>query len=458
MVIVEFIALSATNLVLIAAIIRKRGIASAEGFCMAYLGLAAVTDNVALVVHYLLSPDSLPLGYREFAFRLYPTAVEILGLLILIAGLQFADGRARPVSRQLDEEELLQLRNIGVAITAVGLTLAIVALYLVGAFSISNFYGALNRFRSQELPFGGFWYRGADIAVFGLALTLPSLHGKTKRLLLVLALMMTVSFFLRANKGGLEEPLIWGAVVLFVYNEPFLKTFFNFKTVALALIIAFAGVGAKFWIVGRMADSEQTPSSFEQVVAATRAAAAMRWGDNGLYRGYCQFVNALPTNRALFHGSKVGVYSLTSWVPRFFYPDKPDHPFRGLGFMIYSDFHSFPDETPAPMLVGSAMADKGFVSLSEYLFLAGLFLGWFRRFTTTSSKSLYAHCGYMFFVLFGGFSAEEGTLGVFYTLLLAYGVIAAARSLLFASDLVILRPTLRPHSAASGAELDNLPG
>ncbi|MGH9709508.1 MAG: hypothetical protein ACRD37_03060, partial [Candidatus Acidiferrales bacterium] len=124
--------------------------------------------------------------------------------------------------------------------------------------------------------------------------------------------------------------------------------------------------------------------------------------------------------------SKVGVYALTSWLPRFVYRNKPDHPFRGLGFMMYSDFHSFPMETPAPTLVGSMMADNGIASLVEYLFAAGMFLGLFRRAATGAGASLYWHVGYVFFVLFGGFSADEGILGLIYTLLLGYGVVAAA--------------------------------
>ncbi|MGC1107216.1 MAG: hypothetical protein WA876_11820 [Candidatus Acidiferrales bacterium] len=163
MVFVEFIALSAINLGIILFIIRKWSIASAEGLCMAYLGMAVATDNIELVFHFLVSPGILPLGHRELAFRLYPTAVQIFGLLILIAGLWAADAKATPVSWDLDQPGLLRLRHIGIAITVVGLGLASIALYLVGALSSLNFYAALNSFRSEALPFGGFWYRGADV-------------------------------------------------------------------------------------------------------------------------------------------------------------------------------------------------------------------------------------------------------------------------------------------------------
>jgi hypothetical protein len=436
---IEFIFLSVINLGVITFIIRKRSIASAEGLCMAYLGMAVLTDNVELILHYFLSPELLPLGQRELAFRLYPTAVQILGLLILIGGLCIADGKPTPVSRDLTDFELLRLKTIGIAVTVVGLTLTLIALYLVGALSSLDFYASLNSFRDQALPFGGFWYRGADIAVFGLALTLPSLSEKRKCAVSVFALMVFISFFLRTNKGGLEEPILWGGIALFVYNRKFLQSLLNVRTFALALVLAFLGIGAKFWLLPQaMERSSSAQGSLVQLVKMAAAGTSERWGDDGLYRGYCQFVSSLPDNRYLFSGSKVGVYSLTSWVPRFLYPNKPDHPFRGLGFTIYSDFHTYPDETPAPLLAGSAMADNGFASLVAYLFVAGLFLGWFRA-LAAGSKSLYWQCGYLLFVLFGGFSAEEGTLGLIYTLLLAYGVVLAARLILAAKGLMTVR-------------------
>ena len=451
----EFILLSIANLTLICVMIRRRGIVSAEGLCLAYLGVAAATDNIALLFHFVSSPDALPLGYREFAFRLYPTALEILGLLVLFAALELVDGNPRALSRELATDELAQLRNLGFAIAAIGGILTLIALWLVGAFSAASFYSALNLFRDQALPFGGFWYRGADIAVFGLALTLPSMQDRMKRFALVLALMMFVAFFLRTNKGGLEQPLIWGALVLYVYNRILFKKLARLQTVALVLILAFFGVGAKFWILPYAGDRTSSRPSFSLIITQASAAAAVRWSDNGLYRGYCQFVNSLPDNRALFRNDKVGVYSLTSWIPRFLYPRKPDHPFRGLGYMIYSDFHTFDHETPAPMLIGSALADHGILSLVVYLALAGVFLGTLRR-VTASTHSFSVHSGYLLFVLFGGFSAEEGTLGILYILFLAFGVVAAARLLLFAVDLLTPSVSLRSVFAAHDVRLEKL--
>ncbi|HKW87926.1 MAG TPA: hypothetical protein VJN21_04135 [Candidatus Acidoferrales bacterium] len=424
---IEFLFLSGINLGMMVFIIRKWGIASAEGFCMAYLGAAALTDSLELIYHYFLSPDMLHLGYAEFAFRIYPTALHIVGLVVLFAGLAAVNFGPSPIARPLDKTGITHLKRLGVAIAIVGALLTSGAIYLVRALSAPSFYAAINAFRSQALPFGGFWYRGADVIVIGLGLTLPSYRNNLRRFFCTLAFMMLVSFFLRTNKGGLEEPVLWGALIVYLYDREFFRTLCRPRNVALACAIAFFGMGAKLWFLPfAYHRTENAPVTLTKIVDLATSTAATRWGDDSLYRGYCQFVNSLPDNRSLFAGNKVGIYTLTSWVPRFLLPNKPDHPFRGLGFMVYSDFHTLPMETPAPTLAGSAMADDGFRSLISYLFLAGIFLSTLRICTTMPEQSLYRHVGYVLFVLFGGLSAEEGILGLIYTLLLAYGVIAAA--------------------------------
>lgn len=448
--IIEFCVLSVVNLSLIGFIIRKWSLISAEGLCMAYLGMAVLTDNAQLLFHYVVSPAAMPLGYREFAFRIYPTEVHIVGLVVLIVGLSLANGNPRPVAQDLSQAELHKLRRIGVAVAVVGGILGIIALFLVGAPSAPSFYGALNTFRDEAVPFGGFWYRGADIAVFGLALTLPSLGRKKSFIPAVLLVMLGVSFFMRTNKGGFEEPILWAGIVLCVYNRDLFKSLWNIRLVALVVVITFLGVGAKTWLLPRMLHQESSSAAtvvdFFQLVRATTAT---RWGDDSLYRGYCQFVNALPDNQSLFRGSKVGVYALTSWVPRLIDPNKPDHPFRGLGYMIYSDYHAYPAETPAPTLVGSALADAGFASLVEYLLAAAIFLSLLRRWATRTHRSLYCHVGYMLFVVFGGLSADEGILGTVYTLFLAYAVIAAGYLMITSTEFF----SIRAHGGLSSPRL-----
>jgi hypothetical protein len=422
-----FIVLSAVNLGLILFIIRKRSFFSAEGLCMGTLGLMILTDNVQLIIQYMASADALPLGYKEFSFRIYPTIVHIAGLVFLILGLLLFDPRPTPVARQLGAPEILRLRNIGIAIAGFGFILTFVGVYLVSGLSPQAFYVTLSAFRTDPMPFGGFWYRGADIAVFGMALTLPGLQRKMGQFFLILILMMFVSFFLRTNKGGLEEPIVWAAFIIYIYNRAFFQSLLKFRTVALACAIMLAGMGLKGWFLPWALHRVSLPStSVQNLLQNAAATIATRWGDDGVYRGYCQFVNSLPDNRYLFKGYRIARYTVVSWLPRLVYPDKPEHPFGGIGAMINSDFHAYPTAKEAVTLIGSVFADDGYFTMVLYLPALALFLSTLRRMALARRYALHWHIAYALFTLFGGVSSEAGIIGVFDTLVLTFGIVAAA--------------------------------
>jgi len=433
--VLEFAVLATLNLALIVLIVRHWGLASAEGFCMAYVFMAVVTDHLELLFDYLARPGNLILGVHEFEFRAYPTVVHIVGLLALIAGL-FIFGKPRSVALELNETGTALLRRTGIAVALVGFVLLAVACYLAGAYPGPNFLESLNVFRTKAVSFGGFWYRGPDIITFGLALVMASIRTHSRRsklaLLGILLIMMFVSFFVRTNKGGFEVAVLWSAMVLYVYDRKGLKVLFKPATIAILGATIFLGVGVKNVLLSRDAD---TPAGLDYVYRSSIDTIAARWGDNSTYRGYCQFINGLPAYRHYFDDYKVGRYALTSFVPRVLQPDKTDHPFRGLGYMIYSDYHAYPTETPAVGLIGSAFADAGFISLILYLFVTGAFLGVFRRLATTTKSSLHWHVIYVMFVLFGGLSPEAGIIGIVYVLVLAAGVVGAAHLLVLGTEL-----------------------
>jgi hypothetical protein len=425
--VLEFVVLATINLSLIILIVRRWGIASAEGFCMAYVFMALVTDHLELLFDYLVRPGNLILGSHEFEFRVYPTVVHIVGLLALTVGLLVFSPRPRSVALELSETGTVLLRRTGIAIVLVGFTFLAVACYLAGAYPGTNFFEALDVFRTKAVSFGGFWYRGPDIVTFGLALVIASMKAHSRRTrasrLGILLVMMLVSFFARTNKGGFEVAVLWSVMVLYVYDRKGLKLLFKPTTLAILGAVIFLGVGVKNVLLSHSADN---PAGLTTVFRSSLETIASRWGDNSTYRGYCQFINGLPAYHHYFDDYKVGRYALTSFVPRVLEPDKADHPFRGLGFMIYSDYHAYPTETPAVEFVGSAFADGGFLSLVLYLFATAAFLGVFRRLATTTRSSLHWHVAYVMFTLFGGLSPEAGIIGLVYVLILTSGVVGAA--------------------------------
>jgi hypothetical protein len=425
MIILEFIELSIINLGLMIFIMRRWSIVSAEGLCMAYLFMAVLTDNVTLLVHYLTAPESLFLGAQEFDFRIYPTVVHIVGLLAFMAGLFLANPKPAPITRELGPAEIRSVRYAGIILVFLGLSMLAVAIYYVQALYSDNFYATLDTFRSSaDISIGSFWYKGSNIAILGIGLIMVTVKKSKAGFLALLLCMMLVSFFLRSSKGGFELVVIWGCVLLYVYNRRFFKLLFSPRVLSVLVPIALLGIGAKNFIRNRPAAPEWSVGALWDSSIATME---RRWGDDGLYRGYCQFVNMWPEYSHLFSGYRVGKYSVAGSVPRFIDPEKPGHPFRAIGFMIYSDFHNYETDTSAPTLVGVAYADKGLISVIGYQFLAGIFLTVLRQLSATRKSAIHLHNSYMMYVLFGALSAEAGMIELIDTLILAFGLIGVAR-------------------------------
>jgi hypothetical protein len=415
----EFVVVSFCGLAVICWIVKTRGVASVEGYGLAFLGMAMLTDNLNLLFDYFLQPKTLLLGVNEFGFRTYPTIVHILALIVLMAGLFLGNPKPEPISREYSAAELDFAAHTGVALAILGLTLTGFAIYLTGAYSAASFFHNLDTFRGGGSdgpgPTGGFFYKGADIAVFGMALILPGAPKKARFFLILLA-MLFVSFFLKANKGGLEIPILWAALVLYTYNPRRFWSLVKPRVILACLVIALAGVGVKVLL---MAD-EAKPFTPGAIMESTIGAVGTRWGDQGVFRGYCQFINSLPQYHYLFKGYAEGVDALTSWFPRALNPNKKAQPTQGFGFMVHADAHTYKDETPAIGLVGSVYADDGFYSLTAYLLIVGFLLGLLRRYTAGRRSPLQWHISYLNFALFGGLSAEAGITNLIYTFILTF--------------------------------------
>src|SRR5882762_3735248 len=380
--ILEFVVVSSCNLALCYWVIKRQGIASMEGFCATFLGMAALTDNLTLLYDYFFRTVTLPLGTGEFNFRVYPTIVHIVAVIVLMAGLFLANPNPQPIGRDYSTGELKFAAYTGVALAILGLTLTGFAIYITGAFSGGRFFHDLDTFRRGSEggpgPTGGFFYRGADIAVFGMALILPSVRNKVRFFVILLA-MLFVSFFLRANKGGFETPILWAALLL-----------------------------------------DTGPLTLDKATKNILGGIGTRWGDDGVFRGWCQFINSVPQYQYLFEGYPIGVDALTSWYPRALNPNKKAQPMQGLGFMVHADAHTYRYETPSPGLVGSVYADDGFYSLTAYLLIVGLFLGILRQYTAGRRSALQWHISYLCFALFQGLSAESGITGIIYMFILTF--------------------------------------
>jgi hypothetical protein len=411
----EFTVVSFCNLAVCFWVVKRQGMASVEGYCAAFLGMAALTDNLSLLYDYFFQAMTLPLGAGEFNLRVYPTTVHIVAVIVLMAGLFLANPKPQPIGRDFSTAELNFVAYTGMALLVLGLVLTGFTIALTQAYSASNFFGGLDKFRGDDPgPTGGFYYHGANIAVFGMALMLPGLRKKS-RFILVFGAMLLVSFFLKANKGGFETPMLWTAMVLHTYNRRRFWSLAKPRIIVACLILAVAGIAIK----GKLKiDKEVT---FETIRKDTVGMIGTRWGDDGVFRGWCQFISLRPQYSYLFQGHAEAVVALTNWIPRALSPDHiKTQPTTGLGFMIHSDYHVYPHETPSAGLVGTAYADDEFYSLTAYLLIIGLFLGILRRYAADRQNALHWQISYLCFALFQGLSAEAGITAILYTFILTF--------------------------------------
>jgi hypothetical protein len=416
--IVEFLVLTLCLLGTFCLVIRIRSIASVEGFCAFIFSLAVLTDGGQLLIDYYLHPATLPLRGGEFAFRSYPAILHILTFLVLLTGLFLANPRPDPISRTFSTEELRFIRYTGSALAVLGIIMAGITIWLTGALSASTFFHGINNFRAGDAgKTGGFFYRGSDIAVFGLALLLPSAR-KLSQFVPPLAAMLFVSLFLRANKGGFEFPILWSALILYTYNPRRFWSLAKPKLVLGCALLALLGIGIK----SELLSSDRHPLTMDKMVTDVFGPMGTRWGDDGVYRGYCQFINLWPKYRYLFAGYPEAKFALTSWIPRMIEEDKQSQPTVGFGFMVHSDGHIYKDESPAIGLVGTMYADGGIYTLILYTLITGIALGMLRRWAAATTSKLQWHLTYVMFAFFGGLANEAGISSMLYT----FGLVFAA--------------------------------
>lgn len=423
-----FLLVSAINVSVLLLLVRKRGWSSCEGICALYLLASIVTDNVEVLFGVLFRPDALPLGAQEINLRIYPTIVHILGIGSLLAGLLLVDSHPRPLTRTLDAYEKRRLMRLGIALILIGGTMHGFAIQhgLATGLSQPNVDEYVKE--TAFVKGGAFLYKGGQIALLGLVLLFVTLRGLSKQVAAIAILVMpTLAYF---NKGGLQVSLVFGAVGCSVYQtRPFRQLLRSTVTwailVPVALIAVMIDIGAKNHYRKRT-DIASMAEIFESAARSLHT----RYSDDGLYRGYSQLVTYVGSGWAdNFHGRML-VYALTSWLPISIH-EKPDHPTRDTGRMLYSDHHSYKADASAFTLVGAAYVDFGLTSVVSYLFVFGALLGLIRKVANRQDANIYINVGYVFLSMAGVCSAEAGFLDFFYMIVLTSGVLASGWLLTF---------------------------
>jgi len=218
-------------------------------------------------------------------------------------------------------------------------------------------------------------------------------------------------------QGGFEGRILWTGLML--YNRRLFWSFIKPRIIFTCLLLIVVGVGTKFILKTNKDWSMKTFSESATGPLQTR------WGEEGLYREWCQFIHMVPRYKYVFKGYAEAKDALTNWVPRALNPKKTE-PTIGLGFLFHADGHAYDFESPAPGLVGSVYADDELFSLTVDLFVVGLLLGLLRRYVARPSTPLQWLISYLCFALFQGLSAEAGNTTVIYAFLLTFGATGLA--------------------------------
>jgi hypothetical protein len=420
-----FIFLSAINIGLLIFLVRNRGWTSCEGLCAVYLLAIILSDNVEIVFLACFWPERLLLGSNEINLRIYPTIVHIVGIGILLAGLTLVNPNPRPVSRVPNRDDKRTLIHIGVALVLIGATLHGIAIYR----------GAPTGFTTDDVAYaaverqGAFLYRGGNIALLGLALLFACLRGISRKIVGVAVLLTPIVVYF--NKGGLERGILFAALTCSVYqSSQFKKLLRSRVTWAIGIPVTLLAVVLVIGAKNHHRKGNEIAETSSAFLAGLDSVGA-RYSADGLYRGYSQMLMYMRDGWVPRFDGRILFYSMTDWLPGVIFRDKPEHPTRNTGYMIYSDHHSYSTDASAYTLVGMAYADFGLPSVIGYLLMLGAALGLIRRVANRVGGNLYVHVGYLFMSLFGACSHESGFIDFVYTALLATAVMGIARLVVY---------------------------
>lgn len=405
-------ALTLANLLLIYLVIRRRGLWSPEGLGLGLLSVAVASDWIGLHWYLATSEYSFDHG-AEVALRLYPGVVLGAGLLALALGLFVF-----PADRNYPGHSIkaAELSACGKALFVLGLAMKLYAIYAWGFSSIFEYIANTYSYDVQKQG-GGFLDQGLLLATMGVLLIMSTSSTSKFRRMILGFVILAISFLLSSSKSGLNTAII-AAVVVFSAIEPkLLREVRRPLTFALIACVFFLGLGIKTQIkYGGTQLSTVGQITFSEIAESSALSLSSRFSAFGNYRGFCNLVTRIDSNPELKLNGRATEHLLAGWVPRFLWPDKPEHPFHAAGLLVNDAFVVDQYGNDAPTLVGSAFADFGFWGAIATLFLGGLFLGWVRRgYSANCAQNSSWIVAWCFFTIQMGMALpESGFLGVIY--------------------------------------------
>lgn len=347
-------------------LISRYGLASYEGVGTALYSITLIPP----MLFALISHES-----ELISLYMYSNLIHTIGFISLLFGLVMVDivvgnGRlALKQSRRIPHgaDKLNQFSTIAILL---GISLAISG-YISAGFDFSDLVFANKSSYVLEKGFLGGWLdKGLVLVDVGLVIKICLSRSQIWKILFIV-LMIGAHYALSMSRGGLLSVLLILLIASLYYSIP-LKRLYG---TILVVIVSSAALGGLATLARWDQSQSNTTLDISLVGNTFKERVADRFGAEGLADGYANIISRLEAGEHSWADGQVLSYSVISNVPAFIYSDKPMHPMRATGTLVYRD-------RPAPNyedvsafgLVGSAYYDFGLVSLCAYLWLLGVLL------------------------------------------------------------------------------------
>lgn len=403
------------NMAIIIWLLRWRGLFSCEGLAMAFMALIVCSDGLGLLWIYLFMTVDIT---SEIQLRFLPNIVLSIGLLAFGAGLLISNPVKRNITYNLltlDRKAKQKIFFTGYLLVFSGLFMKFYALFSWGFKSFGDYFSGLYMYQATKRG-GGFLDNGTYIAVIGLAL-LTALYDKSRwKRIAAMICLLAISFLLTESKSGFNTTFIILFFTIYILDKKLFSRLMKPKVLIFLFVLLLVGLGIKTQIKYGFNSGKGTSISQSDIIKTSITTIGRRYGPFGLYRGYCFLVNRLVEGPSLFFGTKILENTLTGWIPRFIWPEKPEHPFHARGDLINENSTIDIYANKAPTFAGGAFSDTGYPSLIIYLFMTGYILGFIRKIVTAQNRYQFLLIlVYIFFSCFMGPALPESSvLGLFY--------------------------------------------
>lgn len=372
------------------------GLLSFQGLFAGYNLILAVSDWIGLSITMMQGGEGLPFAMsEELAMRITPLFLQLVGFIIFFGGVRLVPNWSRNLQKMSDER-LSKIWSSVSKVVILGFGLLFLGYYFCGVTSYKYFLTEMNKLAFSVKKYEFLIVLGTDFAFVSGGLLVAC--SKNKILAFLEAIFLVVAaVVLTTSKSGFQIALVPIVVGIGIFRPQWAKSFLKIKYILAAVVLFVWVLGVKTQL-RYQSTVDYHPSAVTEAASSTLA---RRFGPEGLFRGYCQMVDSIKSNPILRGNGTTLYYGFASMVPRFIWPDKPDHPMRGLGYLTNAS--GIVDENAANTLtaVGMWYWDYGFWGMALGMLVTGFWTGFLQNFLVKRSSTLSFMLARIFFAQAG---------------------------------------------------------